>query len=206
MNVDKISAAKNFWRLVENRIDELRRAGNAECDAYGACLDALHLVDDRLFIEFSAGSLPYEFIVTADGNRDAFNIVHELVRSAPKMQDWLFLPLKPKLGFPEVTRWENGVIRIEEVYFKILVSDKDARLGLRFYVPAFQDEDRNDIHNALLRACDHGLGEEGFASLVGYTEVVALPPGATSRDFSALSELAGKLEDFHVRRERKRSE
>jgi hypothetical protein len=74
-------------------------------------------------------------------------------------------------------------------------------------VQALHDDDKHAIHNALRRACDHGLGEERFAYWVGYAEVVALPQGRTPpQHFIAANELEGKLEEFHAWREPNASE
>jgi hypothetical protein len=67
-------------------------------------------------------------------------------------------------------------------------------LGLRIFVPGIEGKDVEDAHNAVLRALDHGLGEEKFADKVQFTEVRTLPPDAAATDYIPLRDLEKFIE------------
>jgi hypothetical protein len=71
-------------------------------------------------------------------------------------------------------------LQLDEIRFEPL-ADKSDNLGLRLFVPGLSDDTNDAVHNALLVALDHGLGERAFAEQVHHTEVVPLaeaPEGA----------------------------
>lgn len=63
----------------------------------GEMMDHLHKYDDRLFPY--CGLSPegqIELIITAEGNVEAFESVHELVDEAPELDNWKIMALKPR--------------------------------------------------------------------------------------------------------------
>ena len=60
-------------------------------------------MDDRngfsLLRRLNPNSSPRELIITADGNKDAFSSADVLVDASPTLDDWLFIALKPPMGF-----------------------------------------------------------------------------------------------------------
>ena len=90
----------------------------------------------------------------------------------------MIFALKPKLGFPESVEWEGHKINVADVVFDPLSEGESDDLGLRLLVPGMKDEQAEKVHNGLLRAIDHGLGEREFAESVQYTEIAALEGSA----------------------------
>lgn len=144
---------------------------------YDELLQKLQEIDEGLFFEFAVSPGDCELIVTAEGEKSLFSLVEEIVAAAPVIEGWRILALKPKLGFPGSIVWDGCQVAIEEVVFDPLENESD-ELGLRLLVPGLVDQDADRVHNALLRAIDHGLGEREFAEAVAYTEVAALEGAA----------------------------
>jgi hypothetical protein len=168
----------DFWLLFERRCDALRDAQAADHPAYNELIVQLKRIHPGLWIEFSAEPGDRHFIITADGDKSLFKLVEAVVAAAPEKSDWQILALKPKLGFPQTTKWEGLTIRIEDVVFDPLAKNGAPEIGLRLYVPGIAHDDVDDAHNALLRVLDHGLGEKRFAEAVQYTEVSPLADAA----------------------------
>jgi hypothetical protein len=75
------------------------------------------------------------------------------------------------------------------------VERRDGRgLDLRILIPGLNPGDSEDAHNAVLRAMDHGIGEEQLAESVQGTEVRPLPQGAAQGELVPLTELDAFLE------------
>jgi hypothetical protein len=193
-------AISDFWRLFEAREDELARAGDADSPAYDALLEKLKAVDPGLYIEFSSFERPFEFIITAEGERTLFDLARAVAAAAPVVSGWTIRALKPKLGLPVEVRWEDLTLRTEKIVFEPLEREGASELGLRIMIPGLRAEDRDDAQNAILRALDHALGEEALANSVQYTEVCPLPEAANPDDFIALEH----LDSFIKWRERQR--
>jgi len=187
---DAISA---FWSLFRERARDLAVAGAADCAVYDQLLEQLQKVAPGLYLEFCSDPHECELIVTAEGNRDLFPIARAIVAAAPAIEGWTIRALKPKIGFPKTTRWEGFTLRIDDIVFDPLELD-GSDLGLRIFVPGIEAKDVENAHNAVLRALDHGLGEEKFAETVQSTEVRPLPADAAATDYIPLHDLEKFIE------------
>ncbi|MAS94453.1 MAG: hypothetical protein CMO55_14735 [Verrucomicrobiales bacterium] len=163
-------AIAKFWREFEILTPKLEDLRTADDPVYDEMLAALQKVDSDLYFEFCSSPGSNEFIVTADGQKKLFPLVEMIVEEAPDMDDWEFFALKPKRGFPVTTRWEQVVVAIEDVSV-VPVFRETGEMGLWLYVQGLCEANEGDIHNALLRALDVGLGERRFAEMVVATWV-----------------------------------
>jgi hypothetical protein len=188
------SAIAEFWKVFEACEARLALAESAVDSAYEVLLAKLHEIDSGLYLEFCSDPTESELIVTADGDRSLFPLVREIVAAAPTLRGWTIRALKPKLGFPTTVSWDDLTIRIEEVVFAPLENEGTEDFGLRLFVPGIRPADTDNAHSAMLRALDHGLGEEKLAQAVHFTEVRPLPEEAEPADFIPLVELETFLE------------
>jgi hypothetical protein len=166
-------AVREFWRFFQEHSEELRRAGSADSPTHDQVLEELQKLDENLFFELSPGSTAAELIITAEGKQSLFPLVEAIVQAAPLLKGWKFIALKPRLGFPETATWDGYEVNLAEVVFLPLQSST-GELGLQMMIPGLKAANRDDAHNALLRALDHGLGERAFAEAIQHTEVAAL--------------------------------
>ncbi|HEX4320337.1 MAG TPA: hypothetical protein VHZ52_05510 [Acidobacteriaceae bacterium] len=149
-------------------------------------------VDQRFWIELSdAGDVPRELIVTAEGHVDAFPVAEQLINLAPTIEGWIFLALKPPMGFNFTTVYEGTFFDPRAMWFLPLERDQlEADFALRIGVPGLNAMDERVALNAVLVILDTGLGERSaaldiqkilLAELVanpesqGYIELVELP-------------------------------
>jgi hypothetical protein len=159
-----------FWRSFLDHKAELENLESADDPTYDTLLASLQKIDQGLFFAFCTEPGANEFIVSADGNEELFSLVEDIVRQAPEVDGWQIIALKPQLGFPETTRWEDVEIVIGDVLV-LPVFNPAGEMGLRLYAPGFSEADSTSIHNAILQALDSGLGERQFAQLVKGTWV-----------------------------------
>lgn len=182
-----------FWSLFRERASDLAAAGSADSAVYDQLLEQLQKIAPGLYLEFCSNPNACELIVTAEGNRELFPMARAIVAAAPPVDGWTIRALKPKIGFPETARWEDFTLRIDNIVFDPLELD-GSDLGLRIFIPGIEEKDVETAHNALLRALDHGLGEEKFAETVQSTQVCPLPPDAAADDYIPLHDLEKFIE------------
>jgi hypothetical protein len=192
----------NFWEAFRAHAAALAVAESADNPVYDDLLEELQKVDPGLYLEFCAAPGACELIVTADGERSLFPIAREVVAAAPKVEGWTIRALKPRLGFPETATWENLTLAVDDIVFDPLEREGSPELGLRVFVPGIGEAEVGTAHNAILRAMDHGLGEERLARTVEFVEVRPLTADVEPRDLIPLSDLEAFI-DF---RERRRNE
>ncbi|HEX4005644.1 MAG TPA: hypothetical protein VHX60_05690 [Acidobacteriaceae bacterium] len=158
-------------------------------------MEQLHCVDERLWIEMSRSSDPTrEFIVTAQGNAEAFDIAESLIAAAPEMPGWQMTALKPATGFDFKTESEGLLLDSREMWFLPLENpDLPHSLGLRIGVQDLEPERNADVLNAVLMMLDTGLGERTAAIAIQHVEVSSLPPNPESLGYIELPELSDYL-------------
>jgi hypothetical protein len=183
------SAIPDFWALFRQRAADLGETESADTAVYDELLERLHRIDPGLYLEYSVNAGASELIVTAEGDRSLFQLARSVVAAAPVIEGWTMHALKPQIGFPVSVRWGQVQLRMADVEFDPLEGES-GELGLRMFVPGISDSDVNDAHNALLRALDHGLGEEAFAEKIQFTEVRLRPADQLAAELIPLTELS----------------
>ena len=189
-----------FWSLFRARARELAESESADSAVYDALVGKLQTIDPGLYLEFSTDDAECELIVTADGKQELFSIARAVVAAAPEIEGWTIRALKPRLGLPEVTRWEDLTLKMDDLVFDPLERG-GSDLGLRIFVQGLDPKDADAAHHAVLRALDHALGEEAFAASVQFTEVAPLPANDSPDDYTPLRDLERFIEWRARRRE-----
>lgn len=184
-----------FWATFKDNEGQLRTADSADVPAYDVILERLKRIHEDLWFEFGVNEGGAELIVTAEGNRELFPIAEKVVSLAPSVPGWTFLALRPKVGFPESVSWEDLTVNLADVAFRPQDREDSARLDLTLYVSGLDRKRSVEVHNALLQALDHGLGERAFAEQIAGTSVAPLPEGKTLEDYRPLTQLATFLEE-----------
>lgn len=194
------TAISEFSTLFQQHAADLALAESADSPIYDVLLEKLHQIDTGLYLELSMDTEACELVITAEGDRSLFPLVHEIVAAAPKVERWTIRALKPKLGFPATVSWNDLELSIDDIMFEPLEIQGSDELGLRPLVPGIEAQDVENAHNAVLRAMDHGLGEERLAEAVEYTELLPLRAGEASDGWPLV-----ELESFIRRRENRHS-
>jgi hypothetical protein len=135
-------------------------------------LTRLHEYCDELYFEI--GGLPdqdQELIITAEGNKDYFPAVEELIRDAPSIPGWVFIAFKQPTDGHFKSEWGDIELDTQEIWFDPLNSKTSTGIGIRVYVPNFDLIKENESTNPLLlKMIDTIIGEKAFASDLEYIE------------------------------------
>jgi hypothetical protein len=194
-----------FWLQFRERQDELKAIRSAAEPVYDQLLEALQQVERRLYFEFSVNGDSCELIITADGKQEVFPAARAVVAAAPPLPGWNIHALKPKLGFPKLVSWEGASLDVARVMFDPLERKSTGELGLDLVLTGVDAAHATDAHNALLRAIDHGLGEERHATAIAFTQLKLLPQEADTSTFIVLTELERFLDWRDAKRRRTQS-
>ncbi len=154
--------SENYWRWFITSEKELAKSRSSR-DIGGRIYDALILIDRRLGVEVSDynSSGVREVIISANGFRELFELVDDLVDSAPKLSGWQFVALKPARGFHFIYRQEELSLSPSKWHFLVL-RDQDGHLGIRVFIPG----QRTIISAAVLQTIiETGVGERSFSDI-----------------------------------------
>lgn len=162
-------------------------------------LSQLHCYDKRLFFLICTNTSPCELIITADGNKDAFQSVDSLVAAAPKLVGWTFIALKPPMGFD--FRITDGPISLDvsKLWFMPLYSSADpSALGI---VLAFPDADfvlENQSVDTAYTILETSIGERSCTNNIAHVVVDDHPEAPEDNGYLKLIQLPDYIE-FHKR-------
>lgn len=183
---------EEFWAWFGTHELEFSRLGTPDEPFWELALKQLKKVDEHFWFELSRDRHPArEFIVTAEGHISSFPIADKLIRLAPKIEGWVFIPLKPAQGFRFTTTYEGTLFDPHQMWFLPLQSESHpGDLGLRIAVSGVDGMDKRKVHNAVLVILDTGMGERSAALDIQHTEVTELPTDPASLGYMELHELA----------------
>lgn len=132
----------------------------------------LHKYCNKLYFEI--GGFPdeeQELIITAEGNKNYFSKVEQLISDAPKINGWSFIAFKQPTNDHFTSKWGNIELDTKDIWFIPLESDSSQEIGIRIYVPNYdQIKDDDSANPLLLKMIDTIIGEKSFSLDVAYIE------------------------------------
>ncbi|MEW6747815.1 MAG: hypothetical protein AB1486_34260 [Planctomycetota bacterium] len=184
-----------FWSWFAQHKSDLARLSSDRSPVLDELLQRLQRIDRHLYFEICTNSDPHELIVTAEGRQELFPLVDAVVAAAPRVEGWVFIALKPPMGFAFETSYEGIMFDPRSMWFLPLESPSNPpALGLRVAIPDFDCDQEQIAKNAILVILDTALGERSAASDIQHVEITALPPEPENRGYIELPDLPAYIE------------
>jgi len=184
---------KTFWQWFNAHQDDLFGFEVDQERIFNELCKQLTRVHPKLTFEFGpAKAGRREFVISADGIREAFPAVSSLVAGAPKLDRWLITAFRPRRT--PINSVQIGETRVdpEEVEFSLLT--KGPVIAIQLFIPRFKEDDVTLKQIAYIML-DDALGEFDVETKVGPIQM--LPPESPSvtrrYPFSELPSLFDRL-------------
>ena len=189
--------AEQFWKwFAQNEHQYRNLAQDPEVEAkIHTVATRLKRFDKRLTCEFSAHETAlHEFIVSADGLREAFPAVEQLVAAAPTIPDWKIIAFRQRGDMESTITYGDVELGPQHMQFR-LEGDGD-RVGIHLY---FHDIELNDgVAGAAFILLDNALGEYDMETKVGFIERYQLQTADERIDVKPFEQLPAAFDAFHV--------
>ncbi len=188
----------DFWRWFVAHSPALQRAeGDRDpmLDSLGA---ALAHVDTSLTFELGPRGARRDFVLSADGIREAFPEVEALYAAAPPMTQWHVIKFRPR-------RAELSTLTISGHQFDpahtrfLLVKDAPGKVGIVLFLEHYSEAEHNLFGQAGFLILDEALGEYDMETRVGAIDFV----GQESKYYAQsrpLAELPAVFDKFFATR------
>lgn len=138
-----VRSEAQFWNWFVTNEEELYRHTsqdeNAREELFDRLLIELHKVDVNLAFEFSSPQPIREFIISAEGNRESFPAVVRLQESFPGLPRWELIAFRPRRAPISIIRM--GDLSLSSKDFLCVLLTRGTDVGLRLYIPGFQESD-----------------------------------------------------------------
>jgi hypothetical protein len=196
-----VKAIDAFWDWFRLHLPEFDALSDPDAAFWDIAVGQLQQLDERFKFELShPNGTVREFIITAEGRKEAFPLAEAIVARAPKIPGWSFIALKPPMGFDFQTTYEGICFDPNSMRFRPLVNKSNPQnLGLRVGVPNLNPSIKRQADNAIFVILDTALGERAAALEIDYVEVAPLPESPDSEGYIELHKLPQYIES----RERK---
>lgn len=110
-----------------------------------------------------------EFVISADGIRDAFPAVIDLANAAPQLPRWKITKFRPRRDFQSPVTLNGLTISPEQVEFTI-EPDGD-KAGITLFIEGYNPSEHEKYAGVVYLMLDQALGEYDVETKVGFIEL-----------------------------------
>jgi len=168
---------ENFWKWFqsnENSLFDFENDRERTFDRLGA---EMHRVNPNLTFEFGPKEDGRrEFVISADGIREAFPAVEALYAAAPSLSRWKFVKFRPRRK-PSDISYAGVSIRAASVSVQIRPSGKMADITV--FIPGYTQAAYQTYAAIAFLFLDGALGEYDVETRVGRVSVESAPKAPT---------------------------
>ncbi len=181
-----------FWGWFETTADRVYESGDDAVDREDMAY-RLGRIRPGLSYEIVREGRKAELVLSADGNIGLFSTVEGIVRQAPKIRRWKFTALRPRARRLAPVTVDGVTIDPDTAYFDLY--EDAARLGVVFYLPAYDPEQVDAYRTAARRLMCQAVGERKVGNEVGFVDLDSqdVRDARFSRPFVEFREVFGNL-------------
>ncbi|MBC2731660.1 hypothetical protein [Thiobacillus sp.] len=175
----------DFWRwfkMNDAALFDFERDQERTFDRLAA---AMHKVHPSLTFEFGPKDHGHrDFVISADGIREAFPKVESLFASAPRLAKWKVIKFRPRREPFDI---KYGGISVKADTVSVMLRPEIDKIGLTVLIPGYTEASREAYMGIAFLMLDQALGEYDVETRVGQIEVAA--PGDNSAKAVSLMQL-----------------
>ena len=136
--------------------------------------EKLHAIEPGLVFEFTVhDGAADELVISADGIRDLFPIVLEVVGAAPQLPGWRILPFRQPGNIDASIEMNGHHLGPDDIWFIVEPEREGNRLTL--FVRGLSERNRDEVTGAVFVLLDNALGEYIVETGLSSVNVEPLP-------------------------------
>jgi hypothetical protein len=169
-----ISPEEVFWRWFSKNSSRLLDFEADQERIFDELSHQLSQVHPDLTFEFSPKfEFGREFVISADGIRDAFHAVERLAQNAPELPHWKVVAFRPRRSIEHGIRLGSLSLGSDDLWFYIEADG--SKVGLTLYIAYWENLDEKEARLASFLLLDNALGEYDVETKLGFIECKPLP-------------------------------
>jgi len=186
------SRETSFWDWFQRNEAELFRIDSNQESLIRLVVRELHRIHPSLTCEISSvHEGKRQFIISADGKRDAFPAVVQLADAAPSLNRWEVIKFRPRRSEPCLIGIGNAQFSSSEVQFTL--EPEEGKVGVTLYFGDGKSLDEQAIGHIGFLLLDYTLGEYDVETFVGSVQFKPLD-AAGKKDKHFLPELPRRFD------------
>ncbi len=190
-------AYNSFWKWFLEHEDKFFNYEQYHTDLLEETLEKLKDIQENLVFEIGPEiDGKRELILSANGLKEGFASVIELVKSAPELDRWIVVPFRQKKQNLDIQiQIEDITLSPEDIFFTYNNSAK--KLDIDLYIAGIDEEDERIFHVVLI-LLDSVIGEYDVEMKIEKIDIHPLTEVEDATKLFALKELPGVI-DEHFR-------
>lgn len=201
LDKNKSKKVDKFWNWFQDNHDEFYNLDLEKMDKLELSFEKLEKelnpINNAFVFEFSPilENGKREFILSADGQREAFSDLLYLYKRSPELEKWEIIPFKQGFDGDPQLEFTNGY---KLSWDKVMFESKETEEGLSidFYIEGYDKSDRN-FGMGLVVLLDSYLGEYDAVMQIRYVEVYKLNK-KKSKNLKEFKDLKLVVEDYKL--------
>jgi hypothetical protein len=164
---------EDFWKWFQSNEDALFNFEKNREQTFDKLGAEMHKLNPSLTFEFGPiEDGKREFVISADGIKEAFPQVEALYAAAPSLSRWKFVKFRPRRK-PMDVDYEGISVRATSVTVQLIRNGQFADLTV--FIPNCSEADRKAYMAIAFLLLDGALGEHDVETRVGQIKVEAAP-------------------------------
>ena len=156
---------QEFWDWFQKNEASLFNFENHQEQSFNRLAKELHAVNEHLTFEFGPKiDGRRDFVISADGIREAFTAVEALYAAAPELARWKFIKFRPRRSPCDIS---TGDITVKASGVRIHLERYANNVDLTLYIPEFREEASNSFKTIVYLLLDEAIGEYDVETYVG---------------------------------------
>ena len=165
----KKSPEAQFWAWFEKNQDMLFHFERDQEHTFDKLNTAMSKVHPDLTFEFGPDENgKREFVISADGLKDAFPAVEALYASAPSLAKWTFIKFRPRR--PAMTI-QMGEVKLGPTDIEVAIEADGDKAGFTVFVKGYNESQSQQYKHVAFIMLDQAIGEYDMETKVGFIDV-----------------------------------
>jgi hypothetical protein len=186
-----------FWRWFQANETRLFDFERDQDRIFDELQTQLHRIQPSLTFEFGPKQEgKREFVISADGIKDAFPAVVGLADAAPPLPRWKITKFRPRRGFQSPVTL-NG-LRISPEQLQFTIEPDGDKAGITLFIEGYNLREHEKYAGVVYLMLDQALGEYDVETKVGFIELKSNSAASNlaKQSFSSLATAFDKLVKF----------
>jgi hypothetical protein len=187
---------KKFWEQFSAFSNELYKTDELSEEMLYKLVHTLWAVHPQLVFELGPPADKRELIISANGIKDVFPEVLELIKVAPVFDNWQIIPFRQRKGDDVGVQIEEMTLSVTDILFHHVWEGN--KLGLILYIKDKPIIDK--IYYAVFMLLDGLLGEYDVETKIGSIAIKSLDEVENSEDLEPLQVLPQIVDSHFAKR------
>lgn len=159
---------QEFWKWFQKNEAMLFSFEKNQEAVFGSLGTQMNKVHESLTFEFGpVENGKREFVISADGIKDAFPAVERVYATAPKLDRWIFIKFRPRRE-PMDVEYGGVKVKVDDVF--CTVEPDKGKAGITVFIRGYQTEHQKAYTGITFLMLDQALGEYDVETKVGFIE------------------------------------